>query len=204
MGVLSLLDVEAAELGEEMDDEDMLNDGIVDNNDKDTELQETLCLIHALKIDTGDKDQQWTAFFDYAVIYAQEDQSTTSLPDDAPPLLWHMTVKGTFNVKPGTPHNNPHYQEASTELATSQLQTGDFMRVAVGQLKGLTGIIQEVENQAASVAPDEPHVRQAAVAVPIFYLHTFFKAGDYVKIIYGRHFGEHAFLTEVTSKLVTI
>ncbi|KAG6807446.1 hypothetical protein H0H92_007518 [Tricholoma furcatifolium] len=99
---------------------------------------------------------------------------------------------------------DPDCREAFRQLAASRLQAGHRVRVVAGELLGMTGTVQEVMDQAASVVLEDPQLGQQPVEFRILDLRAHFIPGDYVKIVYGKHFGEHGFVTEVTSQAVTI
>ncbi|KAG6808861.1 hypothetical protein H0H92_002537 [Tricholoma furcatifolium] len=140
---------------------------------------------------------RWCTIFYGFLMHRTLDIESTS-PSDAELAQFYSSE--SF-VKLGA---DPDCRQAFAQLAASRLQAGHRVRVAAGELAQMTGTVQQVAGQAASVALDDLRVSPNVVEFPILQLRALFMVGDYVKIVCGKYLGEHGFITDITPDVVTL
>ncbi|KAG6807367.1 hypothetical protein H0H92_007830, partial [Tricholoma furcatifolium] len=140
--------------------------------------------------------ERWCTIFYGFLMYRTLDIESAS-PSDAELSLFYSS--DAF-VKLGA---DPDCRQAFAQLIASRLEAGHRVTVVAGELVKMMGTVHQVADQAASVALDDPRL-SSNVELPLLYLRALFRPGNYVKIVYEKHLGEHGFLTEVTHDEVTV
>ncbi|KAJ2819858.1 transcription elongation factor spt5, partial [Coemansia erecta] len=94
-------------------------------------------------------------------------------------------------------------------LTGRDLRPGEKVEVVEGDLAGVVGVVQSVED--GNVIRVEPEVgalrrgaRKSAMSFPARQLRKRFNAGDHVKVLNGRHTNETGMVLEVSDAVVTV
>ena len=80
---------------------------------------------------------------------------------------------------------------------------GDLVEVIEGDLINLMGTVESVEGDKVTVIPKHEELKDK-ITFPAKQLRKFFRMGDHVKVIAGRHDGETGLIVGVEENIVTI
>ncbi|KAG6822442.1 hypothetical protein H0H92_013881, partial [Tricholoma furcatifolium] len=100
---------------------------------------------------------------------------------------------------------DPDCQVGLINLAASRIQSGNEVEV-VGDgepLKGMTGVVQSVERDVATVFVESTELRQGA-EIPLLSLRAVYQRGQYVKVVHGEHYGKIGFVVGIADEFLTV
>ncbi|KAG6824348.1 hypothetical protein H0H92_007134, partial [Tricholoma furcatifolium] len=100
---------------------------------------------------------------------------------------------------------DPDCQVGLVNLAASRLQSGNEVEV-VGDgepLKGMTGVVQSVERDVATVVIESTVLHQG-VEIPLLSLRAVYQRGQYVKVVHGEHYGKIGFVVGIADEFLTV
>ena len=85
------------------------------------------------------------------------------------------------------------------------LQRGDAVKVVAGDLKHLMGIVESVDGDKITVKPKHKDLENIDKLVfPVNELQKYFKIGDHVKVLTGKHEGETGMIVRIEDDVAVI
>lgn len=90
-----------------------------------------------------------------------------------------------------------------TQPRKVQFAKGDTVKVIEGDLKNLMGVVEAIDGDTVTIMPKHEQLHDL-LKIPAGQLQKYFKTGDHVKVIAGRHEGETGFIMKIEGTTATL